>query len=66
MFGVFHINDLYSPLLKIAASIEAGRMFLPESAPWLNDFVDELADFLTGTRDELRRFADAGAELSPT
>lgn len=36
----------------ITPLIEAGRVFLPESAPWLNDFVNELAAFPTGAHDD--------------
>lgn len=32
--------------------IEAGKVFLPESAPWLNEFIDELAGFPTATHDD--------------
>jgi predicted phage terminase large subunit-like protein len=32
--------------------IEAGKVFLPESAPWLNDYVDELAAFPNGVNDD--------------
>jgi predicted phage terminase large subunit-like protein len=32
--------------------IEAGKVFLPEGAPWLTDFVDELAAFPTGVHDD--------------
>ena len=33
--------------------IEAGKVFLPESAPWLADFLDELAAFPTGVHDDV-------------
>jgi predicted phage terminase large subunit-like protein len=33
--------------------IEAGKVFLPESAPWLADFLDELAAFPTGVHDDI-------------
>ncbi|MGA9390324.1 MAG: phage terminase large subunit [Candidatus Sulfotelmatobacter sp.] len=36
----------------ITPLIEAGRVFLPESVPWLNDYVDELAAFPTGVHDD--------------
>ena len=36
----------------ITPLIEAGRVFLPESAPWLTDYVDELAAFPTGVHDD--------------
>ena len=32
--------------------IEAGKVFLPESAPWLHDYLDELAAFPTGVHDD--------------
>jgi len=32
--------------------IEAGKVYLPESAPWLNDYVDELAGFPTAVHDD--------------
>ena len=32
--------------------IEAGKVFLPEGAPWLTDFVDEMAAFPTGVHDD--------------
>ena len=31
---------------------EAGKVFLPESAPWLNDYVEELTSFHTGIHDD--------------
>jgi predicted phage terminase large subunit-like protein len=36
----------------ITPLIEAGKVFLPESAPWLNDYVDELAAFPNGVHDD--------------
>ena len=36
----------------ITPMIEAGRVFLPKSAPWLNDYVDELAAFPNGVHDD--------------
>ena len=36
----------------ITPLIEAGRVFLPESAPFLNDYVDELAAFPNGVHDD--------------
>jgi predicted phage terminase large subunit-like protein len=36
----------------ITPLIEAGRVFLPESVPWLNDYVDELAAFPNGVHDD--------------
>jgi hypothetical protein len=33
--------------------VEAGRVFLAESAPWSGDFVDELAAFPNGVHDDV-------------
>jgi predicted phage terminase large subunit-like protein len=33
--------------------IEAGKVFLPESAPWLTTYIDELAVFPNGTNDDI-------------
>ena len=32
--------------------MEAGKVFLPEGAPWLADYVDELCSFPTGVHDD--------------
>jgi predicted phage terminase large subunit-like protein len=37
----------------ITPLIEAGNVFLPESAPWLNDYIDELATFPYGIHDDM-------------
>lgn len=37
---------------SVTPLIDAGRVFLPEAAPWLNDFVDEMAAFPKGTHDD--------------
>ncbi len=36
----------------ISAMIEAGRLFLPEDAPWLAEFEEELMKFLHGAHDD--------------
>ena len=36
----------------ITGVIEAGKVFLPASASWLNDYVDELAAFPHGVHDD--------------
>jgi predicted phage terminase large subunit-like protein len=45
-------TDKMSRAQSVTPLIEAGRVFLPESAPWLNDFVDELAAFPKGKHDD--------------
>lgn len=44
--------DKVSRAQSVTPLVEAGKVFLPESAPWLNDFVDELAAFPKGTHDD--------------
>jgi predicted phage terminase large subunit-like protein len=36
----------------VTPMIEAGKVFLPESAPWIADFLDELAAFPSGVHDD--------------
>ena len=45
-------KDKLSRALAVTPLMECGRVFLPESAPWLDDYVDELAAFPTGTHDD--------------
>jgi predicted phage terminase large subunit-like protein len=58
-------KDKLARAQAVTPLIEAGKVFLPESAPWVIDYVDELAAFPTGTRRRRRQY-DAGAELPPT
>jgi predicted phage terminase large subunit-like protein len=37
---------------SVTRLVEPGKVFLPESAPWLKDFIDELAAFPKGTHDD--------------
>ena len=45
-------KDKSSRARTATSLIEAGKVFLPESAPWLNEFIDELAGFPTATHDD--------------
>lgn len=45
-------SDKLARAQSITPLVEAGRVFLPETAPWLNDFMDELAAFPRGTHDD--------------
>jgi predicted phage terminase large subunit-like protein len=45
-------TDKMARAQSVTPLIEAGRVFLPEAAPWLNDYVDELAAFPKGTNDD--------------
>jgi len=45
-------SDKMSRAQSVTPLVEAGRVFLPESAPWLNDYIDELAGFPTAAHDD--------------
>ena len=45
-------TDKMSRAQSVTPLVEAGKVFLPESAPWLSDFIDELAAFPKGTHDD--------------
>jgi predicted phage terminase large subunit-like protein len=38
-------NDKLSRLIAVSPVIEAGNVYLPESAPWVSDFLNELCGF---------------------
>jgi predicted phage terminase large subunit-like protein len=46
-------RDKMARAQAVTPLIEAGRVFLPQSAPWLADFLDELAAFPTGVHDDM-------------
>ena len=41
-----------SPAHSATPLIEAGRVFLPESAPWLDEYLDEMAGFPAAAHDD--------------
>jgi predicted phage terminase large subunit-like protein len=45
-------SDKLSRAQAVTPLVEAGKVFLPESAPWLADYMDELAAFPTGNYDD--------------
>jgi predicted phage terminase large subunit-like protein len=45
-------NDKLSRAQAVTAFVEAGKVYLPEEAPWLSDYIDELASFPTGLYDD--------------
>ena len=45
-------RDKASRAWAITPTCEAGRVFLPERAPWLEDFLDELMMFPAGSHDD--------------
>lgn len=50
--GVVPKQDKASRLMSVSAMIEAGRISLPENAPWLADFRHELTMFPNGRHDD--------------
>lgn len=45
-------RDKLARVHAVTPMIEAGRAYLPESAPWLSDFVEEHAQFPSGAHDD--------------
>jgi predicted phage terminase large subunit-like protein len=46
-------KDKESRAKAITPIIEAGRVFLPESGPLINDYIDEFASFPNATLDDM-------------
>ncbi len=45
-------SDKVARAEAVTPMIEAGRVFLPEGAPWLSDYLDELSTFPAGAHDD--------------
>ncbi len=45
-------SDKVARAQAVTPLIEAGRVFLPDSAPWLQDYLDELSAFPAGVHDD--------------
>jgi predicted phage terminase large subunit-like protein len=46
-------SDKQTRAQAVTPLIEAGKVFLPESAPWINDYVEEMACFPNGIHDDV-------------
>ena len=46
-------SDKQTRAQAVTPLIEAGKIFLPESAPWVGDFVEEMACFPNGFHDDI-------------
>ena len=46
-------RDKQSRAQAITPIIETGRVFLPENAPWVQDFLDEMSSFPNGLHDDI-------------
>ena len=51
-FSVKPDKDKITRLKNASVEIEAGRVFLPEKAPWLDDFLTEMLAFPGGVHDD--------------
>lgn len=59
-------NDKLTRLFVHTPEFKAGRVLLPESAPWLNTYIDELTGFpLTAHDDQVDATSQALAHLFP-
>src|SRR5208282_6591068 len=47
------MGDKVSRAHSVSPLIESGRVFLPDSAPWLADFFDELTSFPAAPHDDM-------------
>jgi hypothetical protein len=45
-------SDKVSRAHAVSPLVEAGKVFLPESAPWLADFLDEATSFPSSAHDD--------------
>ena len=47
------MRDKQSRAQAVTPLMEAGKIFLPEGAPWVSDFVEEMACFPNGAHDDI-------------
>jgi predicted phage terminase large subunit-like protein len=47
------LGDKESRASAVSPSFESGRVYLPQSAPWLADFIDELTSFPAAPHDDM-------------
>jgi predicted phage terminase large subunit-like protein len=46
-------SDKQTRAQAVTPLMEAGKVFLPQSAPWVSDFVEEMASFPNGVHDDV-------------
>jgi hypothetical protein len=46
-------SDKQTRAQAVTPLIEAGKIFLPEPAPWVSDFIEEMACFPSGIHDDV-------------
>ena len=52
MIAVRPEADKLTRMSTVSPTIEAGRVFLPETAPWLNDYEAEMMSFPNSAHDD--------------
>ena len=53
------IADKYTRFLEVSAELESGRCYIPESAPWLLDFLTQCEGFTGGNQETKDDYCDA-------
>ena len=62
--GIKRNTDKQTRAYDAAPLVETGRVYLPESAPWLSDFIRELVTFPAGAHDDqVDPFMDAVSHM---
>lgn len=51
--------DKYTRFLEVSAELESGRCYIPESAPWLLDFLTQCEGFTGGNQETKDDYCDA-------
>ncbi|MGB2899218.1 MAG: phage terminase large subunit [Candidatus Acidiferrum sp.] len=46
-------SDKQTRAQAVTPLMEAGKIFLPDSAPWVSDFIEEMACFPNGIHDDV-------------
>lgn len=54
------ITDKYTRFLEISADLESGYVHIPESSPWILDFINECEAFTGGKQNEHDDMVEAG------
>ncbi len=62
---VRHKNKI-GPAYAVAPLIEAGKVFLPQDAPWVADFIEQFAAFPNGPHDEFVDCLSFAIQKGPT
>ena len=53
------VSDKFTRWLEVESDVENGLVHIPESAPWVNDFLRQCEAFTGGNQDEKDDYVDA-------